>query len=79
MIMQKVEEIELTPMLETTMKVAKEAKGIGEEYYFRMDSIEACLRENWDSSVERDRAESTFFYQKHLIPFFRRKTMFFLL
>lgn len=60
--MQKVEEIELTPMLETTMMVTKEARGTGEEQYFRVDNIEAYLHANWDGPIERDRNENIFYF-----------------
>lgn len=53
MIMQKVEEQELTPRMETTVMVAKEARGIKEEYYLMMDNIKAYLHANWDGPGER--------------------------
>lgn len=62
MIMQKVEEQELTPRMETTVMVAKEARGIKEEYYLMMDNTKAYLHANWDGPGERDRTENTLSY-----------------
>lgn len=56
MIMQKVEDIELIPMLENTMMVTNETRRIWEEQYVRVDNIEAYLHANWDGPVERDRS-----------------------
>lgn len=59
--MQKVEQLQLMPMLETTVMV-KEARDIKEKYFFIIDNIKAYLLMNWDGPIERDGTESMFFY-----------------
>lgn len=60
--MQKAEQLQLMPMLETTVMVAKEAREIKEKYFFIIDNIKAYLHMNWYGPIERDGTESIFFY-----------------
>lgn len=62
MILQKAEELKLIPRLETTVTVAKKARGFEGKYFFMIDHIKAYLHANWDDPIERDRTESIFSY-----------------
>lgn len=62
MILQKAEEFKLIPRPETTVTVAKKARGFEGKYFFMQEHIKAYLHTNWDDPVERDMTESIFSY-----------------
>lgn len=60
--MQKTEQLQFMPMLETTVMVVNEAREIKEKYFFIIDNTKAYLHMNWYGPIERDGIECIFFY-----------------